>query len=361
MAGQQPGSGTERPAGLPGDPVRELMDRHRALCEQAVDALDIAAGLEDSGLGPAEAARYRHVDVFALAEELYARVPRRPPDPQPPARGTHWQRRTGRALRSSALHALPCAVLLGSRALPPPVALALLAVCGAWLARVAAGRRERPRPDRRSGSGYGAGVGSGLGAGLGYGLGVALLLAVPLRAREPEAAFGLAAALGVGSVEWSAGWLRQAARDHLGSARTLAEFRARMRPALPVAVLLHLAVLAVLCFAALSVLTVLAPRPGPGGLLHQAALRASGAQWAGAAALGLLLVSAAVLRYSGRSAPAAAGLVGAGAGSALLTALRYDPGTAQLLCCGAAAALLLPYAWAVLGRVPGYLGPTAVP
>lgn len=59
----------------PADPVKVLMHRHRELCERAVDPLEIAAGLEAHGLTDRAAARYRHRDVFSLAEELYARVP----------------------------------------------------------------------------------------------------------------------------------------------------------------------------------------------------------------------------------------------------------------------------------------------
>lgn len=70
----------------PADPVKVLMHRHRELCERAVDPLEIAAGLEAHGLTDRAAARYRHRDVFSLAEELYARVPgveqARPPDPR---------------------------------------------------------------------------------------------------------------------------------------------------------------------------------------------------------------------------------------------------------------------------------------
>ncbi|MFE4961884.1 hypothetical protein [Streptomyces sp. NPDC056660] len=68
------------------DPVKALMHRHRALCEQAVDPLEIAAGLEAHGVTDRTAARFRHRDVFSLAEELYARVPRdgdRRPCPEP--------------------------------------------------------------------------------------------------------------------------------------------------------------------------------------------------------------------------------------------------------------------------------------
>ncbi|MFD8553686.1 hypothetical protein ACFV08_19295 [Streptomyces fradiae] len=59
-----------------GDPVKVLLHRHRELCERAVDPLEIAAGLEACGVTDRAVARYRHRDVFSLAEELYARVPR---------------------------------------------------------------------------------------------------------------------------------------------------------------------------------------------------------------------------------------------------------------------------------------------
>ncbi|MER6125895.1 hypothetical protein ABT173_25365 [Streptomyces sp. NPDC001795] len=65
------------------DPVKALVHRHRDLCERAVDPLEIAAGLEAHGLTDRTASRFRHRDVFSLAEEMYARVPR--DDDQPPA------------------------------------------------------------------------------------------------------------------------------------------------------------------------------------------------------------------------------------------------------------------------------------
>jgi hypothetical protein len=66
------------------DPVKALLHRHRELCERAVDPLEIAAGLEAHGVTDRTAARFRHRDVFSLAEELYARVPRgAEPGPEP--------------------------------------------------------------------------------------------------------------------------------------------------------------------------------------------------------------------------------------------------------------------------------------
>lgn len=69
------------------DPVKALMHRHRDLCERAVDPLEIAAGLEAHGISDRTASRFLHRDVFSLAEEMYARVPRdaeAPPSPAPP-------------------------------------------------------------------------------------------------------------------------------------------------------------------------------------------------------------------------------------------------------------------------------------
>ncbi|EGX58671.1 integral membrane protein [Streptomyces zinciresistens K42] len=68
------------------DPVKALMHRHRDLCARAVDPLEIAAGLEAHGVTDRTAARFLHRDVFSLAEEMYARVPRddeQPADPAP--------------------------------------------------------------------------------------------------------------------------------------------------------------------------------------------------------------------------------------------------------------------------------------
>ncbi|MCT2591893.1 hypothetical protein LHJ74_18645 [Streptomyces sp. N2-109] len=71
------------------DPVRQLMCRYRELCERAVDSLEIAAGLEARGITDrTAAARFRHRDVFSLAEELYARVPHAEDAPVAPVSGT---------------------------------------------------------------------------------------------------------------------------------------------------------------------------------------------------------------------------------------------------------------------------------
>ena len=353
-----PGS-TDAPTGTPadaavpaGDPVRELMARHRTLCEQAVDPLEIAAGLEDAGAGPGTAARCRHADVFALAEEMYARVPRRPPPAAAAEPAEPWGTRSAAALRTALAVALPCAALAAVRVVRPSGVVELLAVlvAGCALAVGCAGRvpQSRWRP-----------------AGLGYGLGAAIVLLLPLTvaAGRPQAAMALAAAVAMGAAEWSARWFRHVGRVHLRGARTFPDFRSRLRPVLPVAVGLYLAALAVLTFAALALLTVALPRPGPqpGGLLHAVVHQADGVRWAAQAALGLLLVLATLLLHCGRAGAAAAGLV-AGAAATVLAALlpaagrplfaEHGAAGAQLFGCGVAGAVLLPCAWALLGR-PG--------
>ncbi len=70
------------------DPVKVLLHRHRELCERAVDPLEIAVGLEAHGITDRTAARFRHRDVFSLAEELYARVPRDADAAAPPPHRT---------------------------------------------------------------------------------------------------------------------------------------------------------------------------------------------------------------------------------------------------------------------------------
>ncbi|MCG6499076.1 hypothetical protein [Kitasatospora sp. A2-31] len=370
-------------AGAPGaDPVREVMAEHRELCERAVDPLEIAAGLEAAGLGPAAAARCRHADLFSLAEELYARVPRRPPALRGAGPPENRPRRCGGPLRSAVLTALPVAAAagLGGRwpaLLPAALPLVLLpaGVAGAPPppARVAAGAVD---PEAAASAAEGelgpqaapwpAGAPPGeparrwRPAALGHGAGVAGMLLLPLVASgagpgdgRVTAALVLAAALSAGSAEWAARWFRHVGRGHLGAAGTLAEFRARMRPVLPVAVALHLAVLAVLSFAALAVLTAVAPRPGPGqggGLLHLAVERAEPAQWAAQGVLGLLLVLPALLAHCGRTGAAALGALAGAVAAALPPALGRSAPAVGLLGGGAVALAVLAYAWPVLGR-----------
>ncbi|WBO64001.1 hypothetical protein [Streptomyces camelliae] len=98
------------------DPVKALLHRHRELCERAVDPLEIAAGLEAHGITDRTAARFRHRDVFSLAEELYARVPRGSGEARPePAPLPAPRVRAGRVLLTLLPGALGAATAAGLR------------------------------------------------------------------------------------------------------------------------------------------------------------------------------------------------------------------------------------------------------
>ncbi|WP_432247997.1 hypothetical protein ACRAR1_09305 [Streptomyces sanyensis] len=122
-----------------GDPVKGLLHRHRELCADAVDPLEIAAGLEAHGVTDRTAAHYRHRDVFSLAEEMFARTDRTPrsgpaaPVPPEAAQGADGLRGPGPGplLRAAA-----------------PAAVCALAVVGAEAAGEPCGSPS-PRPVRR--------------------------------------------------------------------------------------------------------------------------------------------------------------------------------------------------------------------
>ncbi|MFE6824388.1 hypothetical protein [Streptomyces sp. NPDC057690] len=97
------------------DPVKALMHRHRELCERAVDPLEIAAGLEAHGVTDRTAARFRHRDVFSLAEEMYARVPRDGDAPPPPTVTATPRPRPDRALLTLLPGVLCAAAVTGVR------------------------------------------------------------------------------------------------------------------------------------------------------------------------------------------------------------------------------------------------------
>uniref|UniRef100_A0AAU2JWP8 Integral membrane protein n=1 Tax=Streptomyces sp. NBC_00049 TaxID=2903617 RepID=A0AAU2JWP8_9ACTN len=123
-----------------GDPVKTLLHRHRELCERAVDPLEIAAGLEAHGITDRTAARFRHRDVFSLAEELYARTPRGEVPTAAPARVPAG----AAALRGFGYSVLPGAFALATAAAGPawagPVAVVLTVAALVWPGRAAGGR-----------------------------------------------------------------------------------------------------------------------------------------------------------------------------------------------------------------------------
>jgi len=320
------------------DPVHDLRERHQLCCEGAVDPLEIAAELEAAGIGPGTASRYRHADVFSLADELYARVPRRPAARPAPAPEDPWRRRAAPAWAAALLYLLPCGLLgLAGRLLGPSAEPGAELAAGLLLALAAAVTAGRGQPR---------------GAVLGYALGVAALLGLVLFGPGADPALAAAPACAMGAAEWCARWYRHIGWVHLDTARSASEFRERMRPVLPVAVGLYLSALAAATFAAL-VLTRRQATLGGGVLAGVAA--SPGEAWAAQGCTGLVLLLALLLWRCGRRRDALAALLctlsAVGVAAACLGGPGIpDIGPALLWGCGLTAAPLLPYAWTVLRR-----------
>ncbi|MEV1023955.1 hypothetical protein [Streptomyces sp. NPDC050264] len=254
------------------DPVKILMQRHRELCERAVDPLEIAAGLEALGVTDRTAARFRHKDVFSLAEEMYARVPRDGEQSEPVAAAP--APRSGARGAWALFALLPGAVCaLTLPALDATTAAARLAVgIGGALAVAAALRTTLRRGPLRAGDGppvpatrlwvcwllaY---------ALLGDGLLNAALTGGPDESWTPATAPLLALAVAVAPAVWCARLYTAGARRRLAVSRGLAEFAASARPLLLGTVALFTVVLAALLGLSAAVLDQSVDYAGPGAL-----------------------------------------------------------------------------------------------
>ncbi|MFC6061021.1 hypothetical protein [Streptomyces ochraceiscleroticus] len=326
--------------------MRELMHRHRELCERAVDPLEIAAGLEAHGVTDRTAARFRHRDVFSLAEELYARVPRaeapaaapRPADPAPLPSGPV----------RAALHVLPGALaattvtaVTAVQGPAPSFLRPALAFVGAVFVVLALRLCLRSGP-LRTGRGVGRAAALWTCWLAGYALFADRLLGA-LRADGPEASLArLSAALpslsgafspvtgpasaaahapfpsgplpaaaaiavalccAVAPAAWCARWFAVRGRRRLAASRGLGEFAAGMRPLLAGAALLFVAATVAL----LAVAGVLAGRLGTGSAAALPPLRAL-TPFAAALTLAVLLFLARLLAVHGFPAAAGRGL-----------------------------------------------------
>ncbi|MEV5969213.1 hypothetical protein [Streptomyces sp. NPDC051921] len=351
----------------PADPVKALMHRHRELCERAVDPLEIAAGLEAHGVTDRTAARFRHRDVFSLAEELYARVPRGEGAEErvaPERAGDTGVR--GWALTvcaPGAVAAFGTAGLALSTGLPHLVvgvaaALGLAgalyaavrhgplraagrtvpaALCTLWLLAYAAGGDGLLEQLLTGGPDDGPTVVTVLGGPVDHGWG---LDTGPL----------LALALSVVPAAWCAHLFAVRARRRLAASRGLDDFAAGARPLLLGGLTLHLAALA-----GLLVLTGFHP---------------------GALALGTLLLLARLLAVHGYAEDAARVLGAACAGEALALASvlaarlpgcdvlgapvravvdPWGPAAVPALVCGGAALALLVHATSALSRASAHV------
>jgi hypothetical protein len=115
-----------------GGPLELLTARFAAVCESAVDPLEVASALEFDGVTDRTArAFYDAPDVFTLARLLYARVPRRPATPV--AEPEPWK--ASRLLLHGLLYALPavCFPAAGALLVGPGVLPALVvALLSGW-------------------------------------------------------------------------------------------------------------------------------------------------------------------------------------------------------------------------------------
>ncbi|MFE7748299.1 hypothetical protein [Streptomyces sp. NPDC057428] len=350
----------------PADPVKMLMHRHRDLCERAVDPLEIAAGLEAHGLTDRAAARYRHRDVFSLAEELYARVPGSgrfvppPPQPRPDSGGEEHAGWTLSALLPGAACLATAGGLRATEGLLGGEARFAMTAAGALLVVLGLRLCLRDGP-LRAPDGVG-GVTLYVCWLLGYAVyGDDLIAQVISGGPEggwtasPAPLLGLA--LAPAPAAWCAHLFAVHARRRLAGSHALSEFGAGVRPLLFGVVALLLCALAVLLYLA---------DLGYGGT-HGIPV--------GAAALGLLLFLARLLAVHGFPEPAATGLAAACAVEVaapfLLLAGRLPgldllarpvdslvtvagPGGVSALACGVAALALLLHASVTLTRASAH-------
>ncbi len=358
------------------DPVKVLLHRHRELCERAVDPLEIAAGLEAHGITDRTAARFRHRDVFSLAEELYARVPR---DADTAADASAAPAREGDHRRSVAVLLLP--LLPGTLCAAALIALArthgqtrLYAVAAGVVAvalalRAALRRGPLALPDALASR---SATGSWTCWLLVYAvLGDGLLRTAVAGGPDglPDGTAGgdwpvalaplLALTLAVAPATWTAGLFLTRARRKLAASRGLEDFAASVRPVLLGAVALFLGALAALvalcapfldagpvspAVLALGVLLFVARLLTVHGFTH---------------APRVILMLTAVAQVLAPATVFAARLPGCAALGAPVEALTVasGPSAVPVLTCGAGALILLVHASRTLARASAHLRP----
>ncbi|WP_157839071.1 hypothetical protein [Streptomyces flavidovirens] len=294
----------------PADPVRALMHRHRELCERAVDPLEIAAGLEAHGVTDRTAARFRHRDVFALAEELYARVPRAGDSAGPvPVRETPahagW-------IAYALLPGVACALTVAALELTTGRASLAVGLAGALVVAVTLALCLRHGPLRAAGRpapaarlwvcwllGY---------AVFGDGLLGELITGGPDGPWPMEATTLVALAAAPAPAAWCAHLLAVQARRKLAVSRGTEEFGASMRPLLLGVTGLFVGVL--VCF---QIAVAAVGAAGASGAVGSVTGDSGRAALAAGVALGALLFLARLLTVHGFPRPASAGLAAAAA------------------------------------------------
>ncbi|MEU5367115.1 hypothetical protein ABZ354_27205 [Streptomyces sp. NPDC005925] len=369
------------------DPVKALLHQHRDLCERAVDALEIAAGLEARGVTDRTAARFRHRDVFSLAEEMYARAPREaravPPRPadRPADRVTDRPAPMART-RWAFLTVLPgalCAATVAALRLTdgqPRLVAAVAGVLAVLLSLRAVLRRGPLSPAHRGAAGqprHGTGVWTCWLVGYAL-LGDGLLAAAVVGGPDgfPTGGTGdtdspwplsaapvLALALGCVPAAWSAHLFAVRARRRVEVSRGLEEFAASVRPLLFGAFVLFLGALAVLvalCGAALGEPAAPAQALTLGALLFLARLlTVHGFRHAPA----LVLTTAATTEGLALATVFAGRLPGCGFLAVPVDTLfiAWGPSAVPALACGATALTLLIHATQTLTRASAHATP----
>ncbi|MEU3978545.1 hypothetical protein AB0F77_00325 [Streptomyces sp. NPDC026672] len=368
-AGRGRGSAGRRGAA---DPVKALMHRHRDLCERAVDALEIAAGLEAHGVTDRTATRFRHRDVFSLAEEMYARAPR-DNDPHPHAEPATAPRARADWALLALLPGVLCAAAVTGLHLTHGRTRLAVAAAGVLVVSLAvrallrrgplaptAGPRGR-RPTTPTHAWTWCLITYAL---LGDGLLRAVLTGGPddLPDGSPDGPWPLATApvlalaLGCVPAAWCAHLFLTHAHRRLGSSRGLEEFSAAVRPVLLGTFALYLGALAALTAATAAVLDEPAAHPAT-------------------LALGALLLLARLLTVHHLPRPASVALATAAGAEVLAPALvligrlpgcsslavpvqvlvdAWGAGSVPALACAAAALTLLYHATRTLTRASAH-------
>lgn len=156
------------------DGIDDLCDKFLEVCESAVDPLEIAASLEFDGMSDQLVhTRYGYPNVFAVAEEMFRRVPRRPVEPEPPA--DPWRTRPLMPVVHGLIYALPAVCfpaatgLLGGRG---AIAVILVSLLSSWTA----GQGLAYLGYRRLGLAGPAGARRVLRAGAGLGMAMLLII-----------------------------------------------------------------------------------------------------------------------------------------------------------------------------------------
>ncbi|MEU1100114.1 hypothetical protein ABZ408_03875 [Streptomyces tibetensis] len=357
------------------DPVKALMHRHRELCERAVDPLEIAAGLEAHGITDRTAARFRHRDVFSLAEEMYARVSRDggtplSAPPAPPRVRADWALLT---LLPGALCAAAVTAVHLTHGQPRLLAAAAGALAVALGLRAALRRgplsrtdtdRPGPRPGASSGRTAPWTLWLVLYALLGDGLlrnalagGPDTLPTGTLDGPWPlTAAPVLALALACAPAAWTAHLLTARARRKLASSRGLEDFAAAVRPLLLGTFALFLGALAALlalCGAVLGESGASAQALALGALLFLARLLTThGFTYAPA----VVLTATAMAEAVGLASVFASRLPGLGFLATPVDTLvtTWGAGSVPTLACGAAALALLVHTTRKLTRASAH-------